>query len=415
MFSLFHKVRYWGLKGILNHFGGKIHSHRLSRFFSKNLSKYPVSSPQRGITIIAPFREKYSLCKSARDLLSALHHAKIPYQTFDLSDSDSAPNPQITPLLTPPSLFRLSKYSHILDFASSPLPISLPSSLSLCHIVFWEFDTGLLEYYPATTSGASIITFSDYNANLARRLLPPSIPVYKILYPFLFIPIAFSIRETRKKFGLNESDFIVFNNFDFNSSFFRKNPMGALQAFASAFANTNNAHLLFKTNHAQNHSSQKNSILSFAKELGVASRVHIIDEYLSQNEIYALTASANVYLALHRGEGFGLGIAEALYLGIPSIVTNYSATTEFCTPNTAILINAPLKSIPQGSIDNPAYAAVSSAPEPDIQEAAAALRHLYDDPALRNKLSAAASSFMKSYFSNENFAKSVQMFLNSSP
>lgn len=414
MLTLIEKVKYWGLKGVVNHFCGKFHKAALRQYFSDNLKKHPLTAtPESGFTIIAPFRENYSLCKMAMDLVLALNKGRIPYQTFDLSNEKAPIEPQFLKFLTPKSDFKLTKYSHVVDFVSTPIEIELPLPIVHCHIVFWEFDTGLLEYYPATSDGSEILTFSNYNYELVRRLLPASQKVHKVLYPFHFDPVpTVSGQAMRKRLGFKESDFLVFNNFDYNSSFFRKNPIGTLQAFWVAFHETADAHLIFKTNHASQHPRQAESLAQKAEELGIKARVHFIDGFLSHDEIYALTAMADCQIFLHRGEGFGLAVAEAIHLQIPTVVTDYSATQEFCTEQTALLVPATITPLLPGEMDNPSYSGVTSYPEPDVKEAAEALRRLYEDPLLRDKLKKGGADFMQNYFSIENFVASVRALLD---
>lgn len=147
--------------------------------------------------------------------------------------------------------------------------------------------------------------------------------------------------------------------------------------------------------------------------LGVEDRVARTNEYLSQRELYSLTNACDVYISLHRAEGFGLGIAEAMSMGKPVIVTNWSANTEFCKPDNSILV--PFHFIrPTGGtkFDSLNNGAVSRWAEPDVDAAAAALRRLYHDRDECRRLGERAKKFMREYFSQESFKKSVDDFLD---
>ena len=134
----------------------------------------------------------------------------------------------------------------------------------------------------------------------------------------------------------------------------------------------------------------------------------MITEYLTERDLYSLTNACDVYVSLHRAEGFGLGIAEAMSLGKAVIATDYSATTEFCRPGTALLV--PFKMV---SNDEQGFAGRigDSWAEPDVDAAARALRCLYDNPQLRNDLGNRAKAFICDYFSIENVRRSVESFL----
>ena len=87
---------------------------------------------------------------------------------------------------------------------------------------------------------------------------------------------------------------------------------------------------------------------------------------------------------MHRGEGFGLGIAEAMSLGKPAVVTDYSSTTEFCNSNNSIPIPCKAVAVNRNQIDHPCYLAVKEWFEPDINAAANALSKLQKDSELQS-------------------------------
>jgi len=126
-----------------------------------------------------------------------------------------------------------------------------------------------------------------------------------------------------------------------------------------------------------------------------------------------LTSACDAYISLHRGEGFGLGIAEAMLFAKPVIVTDWSASTEFCDEQTSIPIPYTLTPIDPSEFSILPYKGVTNWAEPDIDAAAVALRRLYDDPTLRQTLGKNGKQFIEEHFSAENFKKSINEFLNS--
>src|SRR5207248_10322223 len=99
------------------------------------------------------------------------------------------------------------------------------------------------------------------------------------------------------------------------------------------------------------------------------------DGYLSQIENNTFTGMADCYVSLHRSEGFGLTIAEAMALGKPTIGTAYSGNLEFMTAENSYL--CPTRRCVVGPELDP-YPADSHWSEPDIEAAAGLLRHVYD-------------------------------------
>ena len=409
--SIYKKIKLWGAKGILDFLLNKYTDWKVCRFLSKNAHTFPVV-PQTGITILADLTRPSSLSKVMRDLAFALKRAGVPFQAFDLHPQNNIPQADVKSILTPANEFQLLKYDHVIEMFSSPLPKNLP--LKRSKVVFWEFTTGLLEYNPAIADGTTVIAMSDFNHDVFRQILPPSIDVRKVLYPFFFDASSMTDKaETRRRYGIPDNAFVVFFNFDYGSSFNRKNPDGSIRAFAKAFSGYNDTYLVFKTKGASQHLRERSQLLRLATELSVNNRIIMVDNYIPQHDIYGLTGACDVYLSLHRGEGFGLGIAEAMSLGKAVIVTDYSSTTEFCNHDNAILVPYKIVPVKKSQIDNNAYKHVTSWADPDIDAAANALNRLYHDKNYRDRLGAQARSYIYKHFSLEEFKKSIEELLHS--
>lgn len=408
---IIEKLRIWGPKGAVNFCRGKIQARRLASYFLDNAQRHP-SSPSSGITIIADLSGQAALSKTMRDLIIMLKRVRIPVQTFDLGTGHSTiPPSELEGLITPRKEFNVLKYDHVIEMFSSPLPKNLP--LKRFRLVFWEFDTGLVEFMPSLAEPGKVLVMSDFNAQVLRQLLPPCVDIRKLRYPFLSnIGVIPSQEESRRLYGFASADFIVFFNFDFNSSFSRKNPDGAVRAFAKALKGIPCAKLVFKTKGANQHKVEYARLIELVNKLGITSQFHIFNDFLPQLDLYCLTNACDVYISLHRGEGFGLGIAEAMSLGKAVVVTDYSSTTEFCNPTNSIPIPYAIVPVPSGSIDNPCYTYVKRWAEPNADASASALRILYEQPDLRKRLGQAAKVFIREHFSPENFTRSVMDFLS---
>lgn len=410
--SYIKKVQTWGLRGVWNFFIGKIEQRRLRSFFLSNANKYPLTPCDYGITIVAPFHANYSLSKVMRDFVFSLHKAGIPYQTFDTSKKSEIVDNDINPLLTPRKDFQILKYSNLVELFNGPVPREL--GLKKSHIVFWEFESGLVETFPRLKSEDLVIAMSDFNLETFRKQLPNSTPVKKILYPFQFDVADIPSRDdVREHYGIGKDDFVVFFNFDYGSSYFRKNPEGAMRAFAEAFSDVKDARLVFKTNHVSEHQTKRAQLVALAKELSIYDRFISIDEYIPRRDVYGLSNCCDLYLSLHRGEGFGLGVAEAMSMGKAVVVTDYSSTKEFCNIDNSLPVSYSMINLNRADWDHPCYLWVSSCADPDIHEAAVAMRKCYDNPAFRKELGAKARSFIYSYFSVDNFRKSMEQFFKS--
>ncbi len=409
--SYIAKVRTWGLKGVWNFFADKAEAKRQRNYFLDNAARHPCTPSDDGLTLVAPFHATYSLGKVMRDFAFRLREAGIPFQAFDTSRIGDLPKSGIDALITPRDEFNILKYRHVIEMLFGPVPAA-ELGLVKAHVAFWEFDSGLLEAFPKLQSPDTVIAMSDFNAAYFRKILPLSTPVAKILYPFRFTsPALPPAGETRKRFGIGQNDFVVFFNFDYGSSVFRKNPDGVMRAFAEAFPQTPGITLVLKTNRSDEHKTEQLRLEVLAKDLGIADRLISIDAFIPSADVMALTACCDTYISLHRGEGFGLGIAEAMAMGKPVIVSDCGSTKEFCNSENAILVPTKTIHISKGQLYLPYYLSVTSCDDPDIGVAAEALRRLHDSPELRRQLGEAGKAFITEHFSVDSFGHSVREFL----
>ncbi|MEV4311416.1 FkbM family methyltransferase [Actinocrispum sp. NPDC049592] len=163
--------------------------------------------------------------------------------------------------------------------------------------------------------------------------------------------------------------------FDFNSVADRKNPWGLVEAFQRAFGDRDDVRLVIKSINAGRHPHQAERLRSAARE---DARVELIERYLTEAELADLYATSHAYVSLHRSEGFGLTVAEAMARGLAVIATNYASTTEFLDERTGWPVGYRLVEVGPA---NPPYPADALWADPDLDEAAAAMRAVADDPA----------------------------------
>jgi len=411
--SLVKRAIVWGPKGIKGYLCREWRERKIRKFLLLNARQFPGAPTERGITLIAPLSGCYSLSKTVRDFATSLKASGIPFQAIDIfTERNRASKDDYAHLLTPLSEFRINRYTHIVEMFKSPLSDKLLPWAKGKHrgrIAFWEGATGMLDVFPYLGNGNAVIAMSDFNdQHFRNELRPTTSPVFKILYPFMWPTAKPPSRETmRKRYSIGQNDFVVFYNFDLGSSF-RKNADGAMRSFAMAFNGIPSARLVYKINGCNGHPDKLSALKQLAVHLGISDRFTTVESYIPQNDLYGLTAAADVYLSLHRAEGFGLGIAEAMFFGIPAVVTNYSAPTEFCNSDTAMLV--PYKLIPIKR--NEYFASMREWAEPDEQAAASALRELFDNSELRHRIGAAGKLFIRTHFSLESFRQSVNDYLN---
>ena len=405
---IIHSLRRYSLREIAKYAWSLPKRKAVSRRLAASLDA--TARPQPGITVVGRLSGSNSLSKTMRDFVTRLRGCGIPCQAFDTNINKRIAASEYEHLLTPASEFRINRYTDIVGmFSLPPLP---ETHCRLSRIGFWEFETGLLACDPEFYEPIEVVTMSDFARDVFRRQVAPTIPVSKILYPFAFTPTRLiAPDEIRAKYKIPKDAFVVFYNFDYRSSYYRKNPEGALRAFAEAFADRADARIVFKTMNTKSCATYAARLHALAASLGIADRVAFVDDYLLQDELVSLTNACDVYLSLHRGEGFGLGIAEAMSLGKPVVVTNYSAPTEFCNADNALLVPYEMTHVRNDELDTDIYTHVESWANADVHAAAAALRRLYDDRAFAKQLGENGRRFIADYFSDASFKRSIEAFL----
>lgn len=404
-------LRVYGLKGLLEFLKRTAHHRSEVQKWKCFVISDKHFKPSQGITIIGNLAGPNSLSKVLRDFCINLKRAGIPYQAYNTGCPNPIPASEYEHLLTPIKDFKLNRFSTIIGMAGlPPLPKTDCKQYS---IYFWEFESGLLGTYPELADPCTIIVNSNFNLATFKNQLPPTANVFKILYPFQFTGTTTSIPEKiRAKYGIATSDFMVFYNFDYCSGYHRKNPEGAVAAFATAFRNIPSAKLVFKTQNSAGRPKYAAKLKQSIRDAAIEDKVIFINNFIPQDDLVGLTNACDAYLSLHRGEGFGLGIAESMILGKPVVVTNYSGPTEFCNPDNSMLVPFRMTKMKANECDVWQDKLVDTWAEPDVNAAAEALKKLYDNPTFARQLGDRARQFIIQYFSIENFKASVMAFLS---
>lgn len=238
----------------------------------------------------------------------------------------------------------------------------------------WELDRFPDHWRDAFDIYHEIWTPSSFCADALSSVSP--IPVRRVPIP---VEIHLDHEFTRARFDLPEDCFVFLFTFNFLSYFERKNPLAAIRAFKRAFTREDDALLILKTAHSEFAPEAREEI---EREITNAN-IRMIDEYYSREETHGLTAVSDCYLSLHRSEGYGLTLAEAMFLGKPVIATAYSATTEFLNVNNGYPVRYRLVTLEQ---DHGPYQAGNRWADPDIDHAAEMMRSAYDDRAEARRL-----------------------------
>jgi len=237
------------------------------------------------------------------------------------------------------------------------------------NIALWYWE---LEHFPARWHN----NFDYYDeiwvpTEFVRRSLAAvsPVPVYKMTYPFH--PEEAAPRPDRAGLGLPAEARLFLFNFDFCSTLARKNPMAVIKAFRKAFSPADKATLVLKSINSQHDPKGRERIAEALKGLNVV----WIEPHLSHEQMGSLFAACDCYVSLHRSEGLGLGLVQAMSLGKPVIGTGYSGNLDYMRPGNSLLVKYKLVDI-EGS--SGPYEEGNVWADADVDDAAEKMRWVYD-------------------------------------
>jgi glycosyltransferase involved in cell wall biosynthesis len=183
--------------------------------------------------------------------------------------------------------------------------------------------------------------------------------------------------------------------FDFMSVMKRKNPLGLIEAFKKAFAPGEGPMLVLKSINGE---TRPASFASLRLAAEGRDDIVIMDKYLDSRHAAALMNLCDCYVSLHRSEGLGLTIAEAMLLGKPVIATDYSGNLDFMKSDTSYLVPWTRVRVGEGA---EAYDSDALWAEPNLDSAAKIMRHVYFNPEEARKTASAGKHDLESRFTPE--------------
>ncbi|HWW59838.1 MAG TPA: glycosyltransferase [Thermoanaerobaculia bacterium] len=324
---------------------------------------------ERGVNLYGYVFAESGTGQIGRSIVAALQAAAIPYAVVPFTETINRQQHQFTERGNGRAIYD----TNLICVNADQVPVFLEKVGA--HILedhynigVWAWEVDDMPEWMARSAQVldEVWGISAYTAAAVRNRV--RVPVQAFPLPVVPAP---AVEMPRRQLGLPEGFLFLFC-FDFESVFERKNPLGVIAAFRRAFPRPGDARLCIKSVNGKLHLAELERLRTAA-----AGRpdIVLIDGYRSVEEQRALMNACDAYVSLHRAEGFGLTVAEAMTLGKPVIVTNYSSTTEFTTPDNSYLVSA--RVIPV-SADTPVYPAGARWADPDVAVAAAHMRRVYE-------------------------------------
>ena len=265
-------------------------------------------------------------------------------------------------------------------FARSDLIERTPRTYRIAYW-YWELEAVPASWGETALAVDEIWAATNFVADGLRKISP--VPV-RTLFPGVRIG-AFTPRS-RQAFGLRgreEGRFAFLFSFHMSSVMERKNPLGLIRAFRQAFTSEEPVDLVLKTTSFGGQAAQVEELRAAA----AGANISVLDQVLTPGETLSLMDACDAYVSLHRSEGLGLTIAEAMLLGKPVIATRYSGNLHFMDDGNSLLVDYDLVQLGRSV---PPYDESAHWAEPSIGHAAQLMRRLYEDRTLARELGAAA-------------------------
>ncbi len=345
------------------------------------------TEPTPGLNVVGYLEAILGLADSGRSVVLAAEAAGVPVATHTERTTGSAQSHRFTP-----------RDGRLLPFATTVLAVNAeqtPSTLAnlggdsarrarrTIGLWYWEVD----ELADGMESAFDLIdelwVASSYMEEIFRA--HTDLPIRR--YPLPVLWPSSPTRLCRADLGLPDDRFVFLFVFDFFSVVARKNPFGLVEAYRRAFGPDDGVSLVLKSVNGSHGPAELDKLESL--RLSVLDRPDIVvrDEYLAAPEMRALFELCDAYASMHRAEGFGLTLANAMAAGKPVVATGFSGNLDFMDPSTALLVPYELTEVGPGAAPYPPHAVWA---EPDLDAAAELMRSLVDDRTAAEKLGSAA-------------------------
>ncbi len=347
--------------------------------------------PAHGVNVIGYLRGELGIGESARLMVGALQAAGIPHSTVSmdknlLSRQRAGDAGGVAQEVYDTSLVCVN--ADLTPAVAGTVTEVLSRSYRI-GMWYWE-----VQDFPTRHDGFAHVDEVWTATDFVRRAIEPHspVPVRTVTPPLPQRGPATTL--TRADLGLPGRPVFLFS-FDFLSTAERKNPIGLIDAFTRAFAAGEGPVLVIKSINACRRPSEAERLrLRALNEPDVL----LMEDYLDAAKRDALMALCDCYVSLHRSEGLGLTMAEAMACGKPVIATGYSGNLQFMTEQNSFLVPWTPTTIPAGAEPYPPGGVWA---DPDLRAAAAMMRAVIDDPDTARSKGARAAADIASLHSPE--------------
>jgi glycosyltransferase involved in cell wall biosynthesis len=328
-----------------------------------------VSRNVRGVDVVGFFTAEHGVGEAARTLVSALRTTDVDISTINYTDTESRTEHLfVTDDVSRHHTLLMSINADQLVVARDRLGDHFFDNRYVIGQWFWELETAPAWYEPAWPIVNELWAPTRFIEEMLKKHAPSNVVIRHV--PLPIVPPRIDDSLTRPRWNLDGRYMFLFV-FDLMSIMKRKNPLGLISAYSKAFSETDGAQLVIKTMNGDKRSDDLALLLNAAAS---RSDITIINEVFTSTETSTLISLADCYVSLHRSEGLGLTLSEAMSLGKPVIATNYSGNTDFMADSNSFLIPWSRVSVGEGA---GGYDPTATWAEPNEDAAVEAMRFVF--------------------------------------
>lgn len=369
----------------------------------------PLTPSFQGVTLIGPLQAASGLGQASRVSAQILQNFEHELSLYNFDMDNPAPSDSFSKLVLSKKIER--RLINLIHLNAESIPLAFAylnqnvykNSYNIGYF-FWELSRIPFCHRLALKMLDEIWVSSEYNRKIYSDYT--DIPVINV--GMAVEPLGTPRVLSRNHFGLSREKFIFIATFDSFSFIGRKNPLAVVQAFQLAFPSDREVILLIKTQNRfkVDDAYQRRLWSQISSYCAQDSRIVMLNETLNYAELLGLKALCDCYISLHRSEGWGFGMLEAMQLGLPVIATGYSGNLEFCNPDTCYLVDYDLvEPRPEEYIF---VERGSQWAEPRVDSAAKCMRSVLADRAKSKAVAEAGKAFIETNFSIPAIARRYQ-------
>lgn len=390
-------------------------SHK-TKVVVKPVSAAVIAAPNgrfEGINVCGYLRNESGLGTAARGYITALRSLDVPLAFKDIADlsvnrsGDDTLNHLFDNQLTEAGTAQPYDVNLLCVNADQHFAVMAHMGESFFRdhynigVWFWELPSfpekwlDRFPYYDEIWVGSSFIA----------NALTPLAPIPVVCIPPVMTPKTSGSRERgRYRLRAAADEFIYLFIFDFHSYFKRKNPLAVIEAFKQAFRPTESVRLVIKCVNEQFSPDE----FAMMKAQAEGYPISIYTGYWTATEMQDLMAACDAYVSLHRSEGLGLTISEAMALGKPVIATDWSGNTDFMNVSNSFPVRYQLVELEENV--GP-YQAGEIWADPSINHAAERMRFVFENPAIARRRGEAGRREIANNFSEARVASLIRQRL----